>query len=177
MVDRQAHLRVLQRGVPGADLLAVDGLRAAVEGEVVEAVVVRGPCGDAVGALESREDVGVEVVGEVHLAVLQCLHQGVGVAVQTELDAFDGGGALPVVVVALERVVLPLPRLGQDERTAADTAGRIGVGLVGVLAELLVVDLGPDVLGEDGDREPLHQRGRLLQRHDDGGVVGSLDGV
>ena len=166
------QLGVLERRVPVADRRAVVERGTGVERDLVEAGVGRVPGRDAVDSLEALEDVGAEVVGEVDLATLERLGERVVVLEHPEDDLVDLRLAAVVVGVGLEPEELALLVLGDDVRPGADHA--VGAGLVGELPHLLLVDVLPDVLREDVDVEVQHDRGRLLHREDDGGVVGRL---
>ena len=72
-----------------ADRLAGVKGRADVEGQLVEAGVVAGHGGDALGVLERVERRRVEPVGEVDLALLQRLQLGVGIVEDPVDDLVD----------------------------------------------------------------------------------------
>ena len=172
--DRQTHLLVLHVRVAIADGRAVHEGSARVEGEFVEAGVGPGVRRDALLALERAEDVGGEAGGDIDLALDQCLAERVGVVVDAEDEFVDVGPALVEVVVGDHADELPGTPLYDEEGTGADQRlsrlRLVGEGLHG-----LGVDTAPHVLGEDVDREPLHDGGGLARRHDDRAVVGGLD--
>ena len=96
---------------------------------------------------------GGDVLDEVDLALDQRLDRRVLGLVDAEDDLVDVRGPAPVVRVGLEAVrraagrALDQPeRAGADDRLAVDRLGRVGL-------DLLLVDVLPDVLGDDRDRQ------------------------
>ncbi len=172
--DGEADFLILHVRVAVADGLAIRCRGAQVEGELVEAGVVTRVRRDAFLALEGAEDVGGETAREVDLALDQRLTECVGVVVDPEDELVDVGAALEVVVVGHHADELTGAPLDDEERSRAD--GDLALGrLVGEGLHGLAVDAAPHVLGQDVDREPLHDRRRLLRGHDDRAVVGRGD--
>ena len=118
---------------------------------------------------QGRERVGRQALGEVDLALAQGLDHGVFVAEDAEDQLVDLGRAGPVVLVGLEPEELPGLVLDEPERP-----GSHGLVVVGEGEGLVGGDVLPDVLGQDRHREAGHDRRRLADREDQGGVVGGL---
>src|SRR3954453_5463060 len=176
--DRRGRLgRALVGGLD--DLRGVDGVAEGVpelrveQGRVAVADRLTGVGVDGPGVepdlLEERRDAVVsadaglvlerlhlergDALGEVDLALDQGLHHRVGGLVDLVDDLVHVRRAAPVVLVGLELVRRPAGgALDQPERSRADhrlTPGRLG----GVRLERLLVDVLPDVLGNDRDRQ------------------------
>ncbi len=159
--------------MPVADGRAVGQGSAGVEPDLLEPVVGRRYGGDARLVLDRVEHRGLHVVGEVDLALAQCLGHGVGVLVDPEGQLLDRRLGAEVVGIGLEADELALAALDQHVRARADD--RVALGrLVGVRADLLAVDLAPDVLGKDVDRQAQHDRRGLGHGEHQRGVVGGL---
>ena len=155
-----------------ADRLAAVQGGPDVEGQLVEAGVVAGHGGDALGVLEGVERRRVEPVGEVDLALLERLELGVGVVEDPVDDLVDLGRAGPVGLVGRQAHELAGAPLGEHERAGADRVLLVVEG-----GDFLLVDVLPDVLGQHRHGQPEHGRARLLGGHHQGGVVGGLDGL
>jgi hypothetical protein len=112
----------------------------------------------------------VEPVGEVDLALLERLELGVGVVEDPVDDLVDLGRAAPVGLVGGQAHELAGAALGEHERARADRVLLVVEG-----RDLLLVDVLPDVLGQDRHGQPEHGRAGLLGRHHQGGVVGGVD--
>ncbi len=157
--------------MPVAQGVPVGGGGSGVDGEHVEPAALGLVDLDVVLAAEGVELGGGEPVDEVDLALAQCLHGGVGVAVEAELEFVDLGGSAPVVGVGFEADELLGAVLGDQEGAVAHD----GHGVVAVAGDL--VDLGPDVLGDDGHVQGEHRGLGFGGGDDQGGRVGCLDGL
>ncbi len=153
-VEREPERRVEHGRVGVAHRLTgldVDG--PGVEGDLVEARGVAVLGDDALAALQRLHLQRGDVLDEVDLALDQGLHHRVLALEDAEDDLVDVRRALPVVGVGLEAVRRAAGRaLDEAERTGAHH--RLAVRrLVGEALDVLLVDVLPDVLGDDRDRQ------------------------
>ena len=125
-------------------------------------------------ALDRGDQLRLQPVGEVDLAVAQRLDHGFLVRVDAELDAIDLGLVAPEVLVALDREALAGLPIGERERAAADRRARAPPPRMS--RRVCPSYSRPDLLGHDVDpRRHVGREGRLLRRPDQGLVVGRLE--
>ena len=120
---------------------------------------------------------GRDVVDEVDLALDQRLDRGVLALEDPERHPVDVRGAVPVVGVGLEHVRRAAGRsLHEPERSGPDHGLAVG-GLVAVGLHVVLGHVGPDVLGQDRDRQQRQHGVRPGELEHHGRVVGSGDGL
>ncbi|CAA9542987.1 MAG: hypothetical protein AVDCRST_MAG19-47 [uncultured Thermomicrobiales bacterium] len=143
-----------------ADLLLLeDGglLRVEVVGVVTEVEGVEAGDGHPFGGLEALDLSRRHVVVEVKVAGPERLDEGRLVREDLHGEAIEdghpAGHGVPVLVVALDRGVVPLDPLDEAEGAGADDAAWVLAGAARVLGPLGGRDAFPDVAGDDRENE------------------------